>query len=99
MGRTMREIDGRRLPRRVVGRAAIARSLALTAIRLARFAECRAASRADQVWAAAVGDQLRIVLELAYSGSVVEQRVVGHEPGDVSNQVAHIDPETVSPKL
>jgi hypothetical protein len=58
----MRELDGRRLPRRVVGRQAIMRSLALTAIRLARFAEHRAVAPSEHGWSARVATALQTTL-------------------------------------
>jgi hypothetical protein len=54
----MRECDSRRMHTRVQGRQAIARSLARVALRLARFAQCRAVTRDDQMWAARLADVL-----------------------------------------
>ena len=57
--------ERRGMPRRVVGRVAIAQSLARVAIRLARFANHRATSRAEIQWACRVGDRLRVTLDEA----------------------------------
>lgn len=59
----MRDLDGRRLPRRVDGRAAIEQAMQRLVIRTARFAEHRARTAADQLWSANVVDVLRWLLD------------------------------------
>lgn len=58
MGELMRELDSRRTPSRVTGRAALTRRLRGLLLAVHRFGRCRATTEADRRWAARVIDEL-----------------------------------------
>ncbi len=59
----MREVDGRRMPRRVLGRWRLEMRARALLIAVHRFGRCRAATAADQAWAARWLDGLTALLE------------------------------------
>jgi hypothetical protein len=61
----MRELDSRRCPSRVKGKPALVKSMRALLIRTHRFANHRARSASDVLWAAAVIDALTATLQAA----------------------------------
>jgi hypothetical protein len=64
----MRDLDGRRLPRRITGRRALEQRLQRLILAVHRFGRVRARSQADVIWAARTIDTLATLLPATLLG-------------------------------
>jgi hypothetical protein len=69
----MRELTRRELPRKVVGQAALTKSLSLLFLRCVRFSQHRARTPAERAWAARLADELAAALAAARENDAKEE--------------------------
>lgn len=77
----MREINRRLIPRRTQGRPVLQRRLTALLVAVHRFARCRAASPADQAWAARLIAGLTALVQPAASTASESRETLGKRTG------------------